>query len=230
MRSDESPFWDERFKHEGFIWGEAPSPTAQTAVAYLPANARVLEVGFGYGRDLVFLLRQGYQAWGVDFSAEARSQTEARLQREGLVAEGLLSGTFQESGCPDGQFDAVISHRMAHLLVTDEEVERFTDKAQRVLRPGGLLCLGVRNTDDRNPAEVRPIGKGVCEYMPRPGHLIRFWDDEALRKAFSKAFTFLAFDRVTENESLERPIPCHLTVMVAQKIDGARGDFPESTR
>jgi SAM-dependent methyltransferase len=221
MRSDEGPFWDERFRREGAIWGEAPSPTAKALLHYLPANARVLEVGFGYGRDLAFLLRHGHRAWGVDLSAEARRRTEARLRREGLAAERLLTGRFEDSDCPDGQFDAVLSHRVAHLLVTDEAVARFAEKARRALRPGGLLCLAVRNAEDRDPAEVRRVVEHVDEYTPRPGHWIRFWDDEALRRAFGTAFTLQALERAHENESRGRPVPCRLTVVVGRKAAGA---------
>ena len=221
MRSDEGPFWDERFRREGAIWGEAPSPTAKALLRYLPANARVLEVGFGYGRDLAFLLGRGHRAWGVDLSAEGHRLAEERLRRAGLAAERLLTGPFEDSDCPPGQFDAVYSHRMAHLLVTDEAVERFADRAQRALRPGGTLCLAVRNADDRGSAEVRRVGEHVYEYTPRPGHWIRFWDDAALRRAFGRAFTILALERVCENESRGRPVPCQLTILVGRKGEGA---------
>jgi SAM-dependent methyltransferase len=223
MRSDEGRWWDERFGREGVIWGEGPSATANTALRYLPAGAKVLEVGFGYGRDLAFLVRQGYRVWGIDFSPEARRQTEARLRREGLQAERLETGAFENCALPNGLFDAVLSHRMAHLLVTEEAVERFADRAARVLRPGGLLCLGVRNAEDLKPEEVRSAGDQVYEYTPRPGHWIRFWDDESLRKAFGRAFTFLALDRVCETESKTRPVPCYLTILVGQKSGGVGG-------
>ncbi len=190
---------------------------------HLPARALVLEVGFGYGRDLAFLLGHGHRAWGVDLSPEARRRTDERLRREGLSAERLLTGRFEDSDVPDGQFDAVYSHRVAHLLVTDEAVERFTAAAQRALRPGGTLCLAVRNVDDRDPAEVRLVREGVYEYTPRPGHMIRFWDDEDLRRAFEKAFTILALERACENESRGRPIPCQLTILVGRKGQGPRG-------
>ena len=223
MRSDEGRWWDERFGREGVIWGEGPSPTAKTALRYLPAGAKVLEVGFGYGRDLAFLLGQGHRVWGIDLSPEAGRQAEARLRREGLRAQRLETGAFESSALPNGLFDAVVSHRMAHLLVTEEVVERFADKAARVLRPGGILCLGVRNAEDLNPADARPAGEHVYEYTPRPGHWIRFWDDEALRKAFGKAFTFLTLDRVCEAESRTRPVPCHLTILVGRKSEAAGG-------
>src|SRR5262249_37971049 len=155
----------------------------KTTLRYLSTNARVLEVGFGYGRDTAFLLRQGYRVWGIDLSPEAHRRTESRLRREGLAAERLETGPLEGRACPDGLFDPAPGHRLAHLLVTDEAVERFADKVRRVLRPGGLLCLAVRNVEDMKPDEVRQVGDNVYEYTPRPGHWIRFWDDEALRKA-----------------------------------------------
>lgn len=223
MHSNEGQWWDERFGREGVIWGEGPSPTAKAAVRYLPAGARVLEVGFGYGRDLVFQLRQGNRVWGIDLSTEARRQAEARLRREGLAAERLDTGPFQDSELPEGAFDAVVSHRMAHLLVSEEAVEHFADKARRVLRPGGLLCLGVRNAEDLSQGAVRPATTDVYEYVPRPGHWIRFWDDEALQKAFGKAFTFLALERVSEPEARTHPIPCHLTILIGRKNGPVNG-------
>jgi SAM-dependent methyltransferase len=219
MRSDESSFWDDRYRREGVIWGEAASVTAQRALSYLPANARVLEIGFGYGRDLVFFVRQGYRVWGIDLSSEAHRLAEARLQREGLAAERLLTGSFQDNTFPEAFFEGVFSHRMAHLLVTNRAVECFADQVRRILRPGGLLCLSVRNTEDRNPAEVRRVGDRVYEYLPRPNHWIRFWDDVALRNVFGNAFTFLAIEQAFEDESRGRPVPCHLTVLIGRKID-----------
>jgi SAM-dependent methyltransferase len=219
MGSELSSFWDERFKHEGLIWGEEPSSTVQLALHHIPAHARLLEVGFGYGRDLLHTVRQGYRVWGVDFSAEARRITETRLQREGLQAERLLTGSFDSVDCPDGFFDAVVSHRVAHLLTTEEAVERFAEKVWRLLRPGGILALGVRNTEDQKASEIRRVGENLYEYTPRPGHWIRFWDDESLRKAFGKGFTLLALDRACEDESLTIAVPCHLTVLIGQKID-----------
>jgi SAM-dependent methyltransferase len=219
MRSDQSSFWDDRYRREGVMWGESASVTAQRALRYLPANARVLEIGFGYGRDLVFFVRQGYRVWGIDLSPEAHRLAEARLRREGLAAERLLTGSFQDNTFPDVFFDGVVSHRMAHLLVTNQAVESFAGQVRRILRPGGLLCLSVRNTEDRNPAEVRHVGDCVYEYLPRPNHWIRFWDDGGLRNVFGDAFTLLAMEQVCEDESRCRPVPCHLTVLIGRKID-----------
>src|SRR5438132_5389825 len=106
MKSDEGTFWDRRYQAEGAIWGEAPSPTARAAARHLPPNPRVLEVGFGYGRDLSFLLRQGCKVVGIDLSREGQRQAEARLEREGLQPDDLLAGRFEDCALPGERFDA----------------------------------------------------------------------------------------------------------------------------
>jgi SAM-dependent methyltransferase len=217
MRSNEPQFWDERFRREGAIWGDAPSLTAGIASSLLAAKSRVLEIGFGYGRDLAFMLREGHRVSGIDLSSEARFKTEARLRRERLTANGLVTGRFEDNEFSDAAFDAVLSHRMAHLLLTDESVERFVASAKRVLRPRGILCLTVRCAEDLNPGEVRRVAGDVYDYTLRPGHRIRYWDEAGLRRVFGKSFSVLSLQHVTEIESSERPVPCHLTLMICRK-------------
>ena len=65
---------------------------------------------------------------------------------------------------------------------------------------------------------------GVHEYMPRPGHWIRYWDDASLRLVFGQGFAILALEHVLEDESHDRPVPCHVTILVARKQAGGASD------
>jgi SAM-dependent methyltransferase len=217
MTSDEGEFWDRRYLREGAIWGDGPSPTALLTAGHLPPRARVLEVGFGYGRDLLFLLRRRCRASGIELSIEGRRQAEACLRCRGLEAEGLLRGRFEDTDLPAGAFDAVLSHRLAHLLETPEAIARFAAKAAEVLRPGGILAVGARNRRDLNPAVMVRVEDGVYEYADRPGHRVRYWEEATFREAFGQSFRILTLDEAVEQESLARPVPCQLTVMIAVK-------------
>jgi SAM-dependent methyltransferase len=217
MTSDEGEFWDQRYRTEGAIWGEGPSPTAELAARYLEAGQRVLEVGFGYGRDMAFLIRRGCKVLGLELSREGHRLARDRLVREGLTAEEMVLGRFEDSALPAGSFDAIVSHRMLHLLVSRKAIAGFARKAQQLLRPGGLLCLGARNPDDLDPAGMVRVEENVYEYRHRPGHRIRYWDEAAFRGVFGGAFTVLALAPAVEQESLARPVPCHLTLMIGRK-------------
>jgi SAM-dependent methyltransferase len=224
-------FWDRRYREEGAIWGDGPSVTALLASQLLRPRSRVLDVGFGYGRDLTFLLREGHRACGIDLSAEGRRQAEARLRRAGVEAEWLRTGRFEDGELPGGPFDAVLSHRMAHLLLTPGEVRRFAARAWQVLRPGGVLAVAARDLRDLDPAEMVAVGEDVYEYRRRPGHRIRYWGTATFREAFGPGFAVEALTRATEGETAARPAPCRLTVLVGRKrADGAGGGPAEEER
>ena len=101
MDSNAGEFWDARYSREGPIWGEGPSPTALLVAQHMRPGARILEIGFGYGRDLVFLGRQKGVVSGIDLSLVGR-----------------------EIDFPAPGYDMVVCHRLAHLLLAPRPVER----------------------------------------------------------------------------------------------------------
>ena len=217
MTSAEGEYWDRRYRIEGPIWGDSPSPAALTAAQFLRPGDRVLEVGFGYGRDLLFFARRGCRVEGIDLSAEGCRRARSRVENEGLPPPQLATGRFEDSRYPDASFDLVFSHRVAHLLLSREAMARFALKVQQVLRVGGAVCVGVRNSEDLNPTDMIPVGDKVYEYKDRPGHRIRYWDDETFQEIFGPGFVILRLAAATELESAARPVPCYLTVLVGRK-------------
>jgi SAM-dependent methyltransferase len=217
MRSSEGAYWDQRYRNEGAIWGDGPSPTARLAQRHLAATARILEVGFGYGRDLLLLAAQGHRVSGVECSREGHRRARSRLEDKGIGAEDLCLGRFEDCAFPDGRFDLLLCHRMLHLLETDEAVGQFAARAARVLAPAGLLCLGTRHVDDLNPQDMSWVAEGVYEYKHRPGHRIRYWHDGMFEEVFGSAFAILSTVRAVEPETTANPVPCQLVLMVARK-------------
>jgi SAM-dependent methyltransferase len=217
MPGEDGAFWDGRYSREGPIWGWDPSPTAREAVPYLRPGLHVLDVGFGYGRDLAFLMRHGCRASGIDLSTEGRRLALELLEKQGLSPERLWTGRFEEVDLPAGHYDAVCCHRVLHLLQTPEAAARFARRVAEVLRPGGLLCVAARNFRDLEPAAMVRVGEDVYEYRDRPGHQIRYWDRQAFDEVFGATFRFLILADQIENESRQRSVPCHLTVLVGTK-------------
>jgi len=220
MHSDDSAFWDQRYRQEGAIWGDDPSPTALRLAPCLSAGAQVLEVGFGYGRDLVYLGSRGCRLWGVEPSAQGRAMAEERLAGHGIRAERLLPGRFEEAALPAEAFDGILSHRLAHLLLDPAVVAAFVAHIHRCLRPGGLLALGARSRRDLNLNEMLEVERGVYEYRHRPGHRIRYWDQPMFETVFGTGFEMVVMEDATEPECLARPVPCYLTILLARKKQG----------
>lgn len=218
MQSNNGTFWDQRYCTEGAIWGNSPSPTALMAVQYLCRNDRVLDIGFGYGRDIPFLIRQGCQVYGIDPSAEGNRQAQARLRQAKLQSEQLVVGNFEEYNFPDNWFDAIITHRFIHLLESPAAISYFVVKVTRILREEGLLCIGVRNIHNlgRN-GMVLLEEEGIYEQKHHSKHQFGYWDDNTFRDIFNKNFNILALNKVTESTSSIHQTPCHMTIMIAMK-------------
>jgi SAM-dependent methyltransferase len=212
-------FWNQRYRDHSACWGDTGSPTLQVALKHFPATGRVLEIGYGYGRDLVALARRGLVMTGIDPSDEGQHMAEARLAALGVKSATLLTADFTEAQLPESGFDAVLSHRTLHLMTAPGAAGRFAGRLAAVARPGAMVCIGTRDLRDLDPARmnVHHHGDDVYEYSDRPGHVISYWDDDRFRKTFAPDFDIVALEQASELEASDNPVPCYLTIMVARR-------------
>jgi SAM-dependent methyltransferase len=102
---------------------------------------RVVDAGCGHGRNLVYLLREGYEVFGVDLNAEAVGYVRA-LARElapGLPEENFRVAAVEAMPFPDGFVDVAICNSVLHFAEDDTQFGAMVRELWRVLRPGGLL-------------------------------------------------------------------------------------------
>lgn len=110
------------------------------------AGARLLDAGCGYGRDLLYLAKQGFQVYGMDISPTAIRLAQQRFAAAGLPGR-LLVGDIRAMPYPRRTFDAVISSGvMPYLLKRD--ILRSLAEIRRVLRPGAWLVVDFLDRDD----------------------------------------------------------------------------------
>jgi SAM-dependent methyltransferase len=110
---------------------------------------RVLDVGMGQGTQALRLARAGHQVTGIE-----RDPTMISVAREALTAEPegirarmrIVEGDGQDTGVHflPGSFDVVLCHGV---LMYVEEPDPLLAGLARMLAPGGLLSLLVRNGD-----------------------------------------------------------------------------------
>ncbi|MFD9464960.1 class I SAM-dependent methyltransferase [Streptomyces sp. NPDC060027] len=110
---------------------------------------RVLDVGMGQGTQALRLARAGHQVTGLEQDA-----TMLAVAREALAAEPegirgrvrLIEGDGRETGVHflPGSFDVVLCHGV---LMYVEDPDALLAGMARMLAPGGLLSLLVRNAD-----------------------------------------------------------------------------------
>jgi SAM-dependent methyltransferase len=102
---------------------------------------RVLEAGCGYGRNLVHLLREGYEVFAIDLDADGVDHVR-RLSASlntGLPAENFQVGSIEQLPFPDEFADVVICSAVLHFSRDDEQFHAMLAELWRVLRPGGML-------------------------------------------------------------------------------------------
>ncbi|MBN2053594.1 class I SAM-dependent methyltransferase [bacterium] len=109
----------------------------------LPSGAVLLDAACGAGRHLRVLLDLGYDAWGVDLSAELLQEA---LNRPG-VSGRLIRGDLRELPLNAG-FDSVFSLFSSFGYFHDEaENQAVLEEFHRVLLPRGWLVLDHMNRE-----------------------------------------------------------------------------------
>ncbi len=102
---------------------------------------RVLDAGCGYGRNLVYLLREGCEIFALDADVDGVEhvrQLSAALNTR-LPADNFQVGSIERMPFPDGFADVVICNSVLHFARDDRHFRAMLAELWRVLRPGGML-------------------------------------------------------------------------------------------
>ena len=98
---------------------------------------RVLDLGCGFGRHLLYLAKEGFDVVGMDISQEAVNMAKNKLEAEGIDAE-VLQGDMRELPFNDDEFDAVLAITViGH--ATKSGVETTVNEIHSVLKEDGLF-------------------------------------------------------------------------------------------
>lgn len=124
---------------------------------------RVLDAGCGAGRNLVYLLRHGYDVCGNDADAAAiarvRELAAALASAAAAGSHDFRVEAIEHTSFPDAHADVVIASAVLHFARDAAHFEAMLRQLWRVLRPGGLFfarlasSIGIENG-------IQPLGNG----------------------------------------------------------------------
>jgi SAM-dependent methyltransferase len=129
--------WDERFSNPEAVYGEEPNSYLRSQVSRLKPGVRVFVPADGYGRNGIWLAKQGFQVGTVDLSTVGVERARKAAQVAG-VSIHMEVADLATRDWPVGEFDAVVSI-FFHML-PDVRV-KVHGSMLRALKPGGMVIL-----------------------------------------------------------------------------------------
>ena len=91
---------------------------------------RIFDAGCGSGRNLVYLLREGYEVCGVDGDPQAVASVRRFAPHADFRVEAIERMSF-----PDAFADVVLSSAVLHFARDDSHFRAMLDGSWRVLKP-----------------------------------------------------------------------------------------------
>jgi len=168
--SDAAAKWNQRFAHEGYLFGTEPNEYLQAQAARLPATGQALCVADGEGRNSVWLARQGLQVQAFDI-AQVGVDKARKLALDAGVQVDYQVADCDQWAWPQNHFD-VVAAIFIQFADPDMRTRLFAHMVD-CLRPGGLLIL-----QGYTPRQIEYKTGG-------PGILAHLYTEELLRSAFA---------------------------------------------
>jgi SAM-dependent methyltransferase len=141
---------------------------------------RVFDAGCGSGRNLVYLLRNGFDVCGIDASAAAIDDVR-RMSAElapNVPPDHFRAEPLERCSFPDNCADVVISSAVLHFARDDEEFEAMLSGTWRLLRPGGLFFCRLASSIGIE-TQIRSAGRASRRHL-LPDGSERYLVDAAL--------------------------------------------------
>ena len=151
---------------------------------------RILDAGCGSGRNLVYLLREGYDVHAADANAEEVDTVRniAQSFAPSLPASNFRVEPVEQMSFPDAFADVVISNTVLHFARDDAHFEAMLRGTFRTLKPGGLFFSRLGSSIGMEH-RIQLIEGRRCK---SPDGSIRYLVDEPLLLAYTERMGQLA--------------------------------------
>jgi SAM-dependent methyltransferase len=151
----------------------------------ITAGMRILDAGCGFGRNLVYLLREGFEVFGADSDPRALKATRhlAASIAPQLPVDNFRLESVEAMSFPDAVADVVISSAVLHLAPSDDHFQAMQQGAWRVLKPGGLLfcrlasSIGMENQIQRIAGRRFQLPDGSQRYLVDEALLLKLTEE-----------------------------------------------------
>jgi SAM-dependent methyltransferase len=134
---------------------------------------RILDAGCGSGRNLVYLLQEGYDVFAADADARAveNIRSMARTLAPSLPASNFRVEPVEDMSFDDASADVVISSAVLHFARDDAHFDAMLRGSWRTLKPGGLFfcrlasSIGIEGQVERIQGRRHRLPDGSLRYL-----------------------------------------------------------------
>jgi SAM-dependent methyltransferase len=143
---------------------------------------RVFDAGCGDGRNLVYLLREGYEVFAVDADAQAIASVRrlAASLAPALPANNFRVESLENITFPAGFADVALSSAVLHFARDDDQFRAMLHGTWRILKPGGLFFCRLASSIGMGIAMERQTRSVAGRRCLLPDGSERYLVDEAL--------------------------------------------------
>jgi SAM-dependent methyltransferase len=135
------PDWEDIFKKDGKVF-ETPHPDMERIATLFKKRDihKILDIGCGSGRHLVFFSKMGFKIYGIDASPSALELSNEWLKEEGRACELKLHRIEDKFPYSNEYFDAILSVQVIHHNLL-KDIKFTISEMKRILKPKGLIFI-----------------------------------------------------------------------------------------
>lgn len=103
----------------------------------------VIDIGCGYGRNLVYFLRNNYEVFGIDHNAEAIDEVKKVSQHlaPSNPVENFRVALVENMPFENNTFDLAICSAVLHFATNEHHFDEMVRSIWRVVKPAGYLFV-----------------------------------------------------------------------------------------
>jgi len=136
--------WNKIFKKIGKVFIEPQEDIPKIVRLFEKKGVkRILDLGCGTGRHVVYLAKNGFDVYGIDIAEDGIKIAKKWLKENNLKANLKVGSIYQKLPYKDNFFDAVISTNTIH-HERIKNIRKVIKEIERILKPRGLIFITVR--------------------------------------------------------------------------------------
>ena len=146
MDQSKVEYWDSIYDQQDFS-SYCYRQRMGIAISWLEAlnlgrDAKILDAGCGAGRLSNYVLREGYNIFGMDYSLGMLAKANRICNTDNKLAVAFLQGDVETLPLKDSSVDVLICLGVITYLKSEDSALR---ELERVLKPGGVLIISILN-------------------------------------------------------------------------------------